>query len=329
MAGFEGKMVEVDLTKGSVGKSTVDKNVLRKFIGGSGLAAKLMLDRLPPDVDPLSPENILFVMMGPTSGVTLPGGSRFSICAKSPLTDMWGESSSGGDFASQLRSSGWDGIIVQGASGKPVYLLIEDDKVEIKDASDLWGKNTLEVTDILEKRHGGKRTGVISIGEGAENLVKYAGVANGESNLAARCGMGTLMGSKKLKAVVARGTGKVPLADPTQFANKRKEVIQKAKDNVATMFLGMMGTSAAVEVSMVTGDLPGKNWTLGDNSAVGAATGGAVLNSPTYLTGSTSCHGCTVGCKRKVHITEGPYKGMAGGARIRRPCQPGESADDR
>lgn len=312
MAGFEGKMLEVNLSSGKTSKSTIDKDVLRKYIGGSGLAAKLMFDRVRPDVDPLSPDNILFVMTGPTSGTSLPGGSRLVVCAKSPLTNMWGESSCGGSFSAELRSAGWDGIIAQGASSKPVYILIEDDKVEVKDASDLWGKNNFEVSGILKKRHGGQRAGVLVIGEAGENLVKYAAICNEDRDFAARCGMGTVMGSKKLKAIVVKGSGKVPLAAPTKFADRRKVVVQKAKENIATMVLGQMGTSAAVEVSVVTGDLPAKNWTLGDNTAVGTKTGGGVLNSPTYLTGNKSCRGCMVGCKRVVHITEGPYKGMAG-----------------
>jgi aldehyde:ferredoxin oxidoreductase len=153
MAGFEGKMLEVNLSKGSISNSTVSKDIIRKFIGGSGLGAKLMFDRVDPKVDPLSPQNTLFILTGPTSGLSVPGGARFSICAKSPLTNMFGESNSGGTFATELKQAGWDGIIVEGASKKPVYLLIEDNKAEIKDASDLWGKNTQEIVDILTQRH--------------------------------------------------------------------------------------------------------------------------------------------------------------------------------
>jgi len=311
MAGFEGKMLEVNLTTGTIDKSTIDKDVLRKYVGGTGLAAKLMFDRVAPGVEPLSPENTVFIMTGPTSGTSLPGGARFCVCGKSPQTEMWGESSSGGSFANRMRSAGWDGIIVQGASAKPVYMLIEDDKVEIKDASDLWGKNTHEVTDILKERHG-KRASVVSIGQAGENLVKFAGIANEKRDLAARCGFGAVMGSKKLKAIVASGTKKVSLADPTAYANRRKVVTQKAKDNIATQVLGMMGTTAAVGVSVVTGDLPGKNWTRGDNSDIGAKTDGSVLSGPQYYIGNESCFGCMVGCKRVVHVTEGTYQGFEG-----------------
>jgi len=237
MAGFEGKMLEVDLTSGSVGTSTVDKAVLRQYIGGSGLAAKLFFDRVSPDVDPLSPDNQLFITTGPLSGNTLPGGARFSVGTKSPLTGIWGEACCGGSFASQLRGAGWDGIILKGASGKPVYLVIDDDRVEIRDASDLWGKNNHEVTDVLKERHDGKQATVVAIGQAGENLVKYAAICNEKRDLAARCGMGAVMGSKKLKAIVAKGTGKVGLADPAQFASRRKKIQETMKDHIVAQSL--------------------------------------------------------------------------------------------
>jgi len=313
MAGFEGKLLEVNLTKGKVKASKVDKKILREFIGGSGLAAKLMFDRVPPNVDPLSPANTLFILTGPTSGATLPGGARFSVCAKSPLTNMFGESSCGGGFASELKSAGWDGIVIEGASKTPVYIVIEDKKVKIKPASDLWGKNTHEVNDLLKERHGGKKpVEVVAIGPAGEKLVRFALVCNGKRNLAGRCGMGAVMGSKKLKAIVVRGSGKVEYADQQRFTERRKIILGKAKDNIVVQVLGMQGTNAALGISALTGDLPAKNWSIGENSAISSKIEGGVLSGPNFLTGTESCHGCMVGCKRVVQITEGPYKGMAG-----------------
>ncbi len=311
MAGFEGKTLEVDLSNGKISKSTLDKDILRKFIGGSGLGGKLMFDRVDPKVDPLSPKNPFFILTGPLSGNSLPGGARFAACGKSPLTNAFGEASSGGDFASEFRMTGWDEIIFTGASDKPVYLLIQDDRVEIKDASDLWGKGNFEVYRILKERHGGRKPKVVAIGQAGEKMVKYAAVCNGEKDFAARCGMGALMGSKKLKAIVAVGTGKIPLAQPEKFAERRKIAIQKAKENIITMVLGMSGTVAAVEVSMATGDIPGSNWRIVGNPAAGKI-GGVVENSAAFLGGTESCHGCVVGCKRVMDIKEGPFKGFKG-----------------
>ena len=313
MAGFEGKMLEVNLTDGTVKASMVDKDSLRKFIGGSGLGAKLMLDRVAPDVEPLSPDNTLFILTGPTSGTSIPGGARFAVCAKSPLTNMFGESSSGGSFAFELRSAGWDGIIIEGASKKPVYIVIDDDKVEIKDASGLWGKNTHEVTDLLKERHGDKKRGsLISIGVGGENLVKFAGISSEKKNFAARCGLGAVMGSKKLKAVFVKGSGKVSLADPDRFNARRKGVLKKAQEHIALQVLNAQGTNAAFGISALTGDLPIKNWTVGINTEVSSKIEGGVLSGPDFLISNDACHGCMVACKRVVHITDGPYKGMEG-----------------
>lgn len=310
MAGFDGKMLEVDLTKGSISNSTVSKEIIRKYIGGSGLGAKLMFDRIDPKIDPLSPENPLLILTGPTSGLSVPGGARFSICAKSPLTNMFGESSSGGNFATEIKQAGWDGIIVSGASDKPVYILIEDDKAEIKDASDLWGKNTQEITDILKEKHGGtKQVKVISIGVAGEKLVKFACVCNEKRDFAGRCGLGAVMGSKKLKAVVVRGSGKVSVADQDKFNELRKEALNKAKESIVAQVLGAQGTNAALGISAMTGDLPAKNWSVGDNMAISSKIDGGVLSGEPYYLGNASCHGCMVGCKRHVTIPEGPYKG--------------------
>lgn len=313
MAGFEGKMLEIDLSKGSISNSTVSKDIVRKFIGGSGLGAKLMFDRVDPKVDPLSPQNTLFILTGPTSGLSVPGGARFSICAKSPLTNMFGESNSGGTFATELRQAGWDGIIVEGASDKPVYILIEDGKAEIKDASDLWGKNTQEIDDILKKRHerqeAKKPVKVLSIGVAGEKLVRFACVCNDKKDFAGRCGMGAVMGSKKLKAVVVRGSGKIGLVDQEKFNELRKEALQKAKDSIICQVLGAQGTNAALGISAMMGDLPAKNWAQGDNMAIASQIDGGKLSGPPFYIGNTSCHGCMVGCKRHVTIPEGPYQG--------------------
>ena len=313
MAGFEGTMLEVNLTEGSSRRSKVPKDIIRKFIGGSGIGAKLMFDRIDPNVDPLSPDNTLFILTGPTSGTSLPGGARFSVCAKSPLTNMFGESCCGGNFATELRQAGWDGVIVEGASKNPVYILIEDDKVEVKDAADLWGKNTHELTDLLKERHGGKKqVKVFAIGPAGEKLVRFAAICNEKKDFAGRCGLGAVMGSKKLKAVVVRGSGKVPFADQKAYTERRKKVLAKAKESIIIQVLGAQGTNAALGISALTGDLPAKNWAVGDNSAISAKIEGGVLSGPDFLTGNESCHGCMVGCKRIVEIKEGPYAGMAG-----------------
>jgi len=305
MATYTGKLLEIDLSTGTISTSTIDDNVQRKFIGGAGLAAKLFLDRVSPDIDPLSDKNVLFLMAGPLSGTNFPTSSRLLAAFKSPQTGIWGQASAGGSFASEMKRAGYDGIAVAGASTKPVYLVIEDDKVEIKDAADIWGKDCYETTDILKERHGAKAD-VIEIGPAGENLVKFASILNGKWGFISRCGGGAVMGSKKLKAVVIRGTGKVTPAMPKEYDNLRRDVLAKVKEGVQAQALNAAGTAMAVEVNAITGVLPVKNFTVGDgNFLAPKLTGGAITAQ--YLTKPHACLTCPIACKRTVKVAEGPY----------------------
>jgi len=204
-----------------------------------------------------------------------------------------------------MKKAGYDGIAISGASSKPVYLVIEDDKVEIKDAADLWGKDCYETTDILEERHGAKAD-MLEIGPAGENLVKFASVLNGKWGFIGRCGGGAVMGSKKLKAVVIRGTGKVEPASPEEYAKIRKTVLKKIKESVQTQFINSAGTAVAIEVNAFTGVLPVKNFTVGDGSSFGPKLTGTVITAQ-YLTKPHACITCPIACKRTVRVAEGPY----------------------
>jgi len=305
MGTHRGKILDVNLSTGAVKTTKIEEDVLRKFIGGSGLAAKLFFDRVPPDVDPLSDKNVLFLMAGPLSGTNFPTSSRVVAAFKSPQTGVWGQASAGGSFAAEMKKAGYDGITISGMSSKPVYLVIEDDKVEIKDAADLWGKDCYETTDILKERHGAK-VDMLEIGPAGENLVKFACVLNGKWGFISRCGGGAVMGSKKLKAVVVRGTGKVEPASPEEYAKIRKTVLKKIKEGVQTQFLNDAGTALAVEVNAVTGVLPVKNFTVGDGSPYGPKLCGGAISAQ-YLTNRHACFTCPIACKRAVKVAEGPY----------------------
>jgi len=307
--GYAGKILEVDLTSGKISKASVDDETLRKFIGGSGLAAKLFLDRVSPEVEPLSPQNTLFVMTGPLQGTNLPGAGRFNVSAKSPLTNIWGEGNCGGTFGPELKFAGWDGIIIEGASNKPVYLFIDDDKVEIRDASDLWGKDSYETTDMLmDKIGGGRKVRVLAIGQAGENLVKYAAIIHDKADAIGRCGLGAVMGSKKLKAVVVRGTAKADIAMPEDYNKARRAALDVIEDSAVAQSLHAMGTDAALSLGMMTGDVPSKNWSLGENLEGSEALGGPTY-SEQYLTRTHACYACPIACKRVVQVKEGSYKG--------------------
>ena len=308
MKGYNGDILEVNLTTGAVGQFTVEREVLRRFIGGGGVAANLFLNRVSPDVDPLSGGNVLFLMNGPLTGTNLPGAARFTACFKSPLTGIWGETNCGGNFGVELRFAGYDGIAIEGVSDKPVYLLIEDKRVEIRDASDIWGKDIYEVTDLLKKRVGGGReVKVLAIGQAGENLVRYAAIINDKRSVLGRCGGGAVMGSKKLKAIVVRGTGKVEAAEAEEFEKRRKEILEKIKTSENTQKTRAYGTAGGMVAGARSGDLPIKNWALGENLALASKISGQAL-AEKFLVRAIACHGCPVACKRVVSVKEGPYK---------------------
>ena len=304
-----GKLLEVDLSSGKIDSRTVEEGILRDYVGGSGLAAKLFLDDgVPPGCDPLGPENNLYILTGPLSGSGLPATPRFSVAAKSPLTGIWGEANCGGNFGPALKFAGWDGIVIRGQSEKPVMLVIEDDKAELRDASDLWGKDTYETADTIAAKFEGKpRVRSIAIGPAGENLVKYAVVADGKHDFAGRTGLGAVMGSKKLKAIAVRGSTKLTPADADAFAEVKKTVSDKIKEGIFTMALGMMGTNAGMVMGMSMGDVPTKNWSLGGDEDLANELSSIVMNDK-YLTKGSACYGCPIGCKRNVKVDEGPYK---------------------
>ncbi len=301
-----GKVLKVDLTTGEMEDVEVPEQDYRDFLGGSGLAAKWFFDHQGWKAEPLSPENPLMIMNGPLSGTSLPGVSRLEICARSPLTGIWGEASMGGHFSPQLKRTGYDGIIVTGASDKPAYLYVTDDGVEIRDASHLWGKDTYETEELLKEEVGDKRAQVISIGPAGENLVKFACVMNDRGSTAGRCGMGAVMGSKKLKAVVARGNKKFPVADEAAFKQAREKMNELLKFSLVADGLRNFGSNVHMEYGMAIGDVPTKNWRLA-YWAPGPEKLGGTSVAESILVKTHSCFACPISCKRIVEVKEGPF----------------------
>ncbi len=299
--------MQVDLTEGSTEVVEIEEKTYRDYLGGSGLAAKWFFDNEGWKKDPLSPDSPLMIMNGPLSGTNLPGASRLEICARSPLTGIWGEASIGGHFAPQLKRAGFDGLIVEGASKDPVYLLVTDDGVEIKDASDLWGKDTYDAERLIKEELGERRAQVLSIGPAGENLVRYACVINDRGSAAGRCGMGAVMGSKKLKAVVARGGGKPPVADKEALKTARERVLELLKHSLVADGLKHFGSNVHMEYGMAIGDVPTKNWRMaywadGPEKLGGTAVADSILKK------KHSCLGCPISCKRIVEVKDGPFK---------------------
>jgi aldehyde:ferredoxin oxidoreductase len=253
---INGKILNVDLSSGTTEPESLPEEMYRRYIGGYGLGARLLFDRIPPGADALGPDNILGLMPGVLTGTPL-FGIRFVAVAKSPKNDGWGDANCGGDFGPFVKHAGWDGLLFKGASEKPVYLVIEDDKVEIKDASDLWGLDAITTEEKLKERHG-KKASIACIGPAGEKLSYMAGICNERGRLAARSGLGAVMGSKKLKAVVALASRKLLAGDDKDV----RALVRTSVDEFGPMsnFFRTFGTTGITSTSAMSGDSPVKNW---------------------------------------------------------------------
>ncbi|MBN2497649.1 MAG: aldehyde ferredoxin oxidoreductase family protein [Deltaproteobacteria bacterium] len=308
MYGLVGAALEVDLTKGEIRALEIPEAEWRRFLGGAGLAARMFFLSEDPGVDPLGPDNPLYLMTGPLAGSGVQGSSRFALCARSPLTGVWGESSCGGHFAPELKAAGFDAIVFRGASERPVYLLVEDGKAELADASDLWGLDTYQTVDAIGERMGEGRTPrVLCIGQAGENGVRFASACSDKHDFAGRCGMGAVMGAKRLKAVICRGTRKLELADPDGLKALRKHLTGRIRDSVPAASLHEMGTNSTMDLSMVTGDVPIKNYRVGEALEISAAIGGPTMTERFHVKAG-ACASCPIACKRVMKNDEEPWK---------------------
>ncbi|ASJ11361.1 aldehyde ferredoxin oxidoreductase [Thermococcus sp. P6] len=261
MKGWWGRILRVDLTSGKIWVQEYPEEVAKNFIGGRGLAAWILWNEAK-NVDPLGPDNKLVFASGPFNGLPTPSGGKMVVAAKSPLTGGYGDGNLGTMATVHLRKAGYDAIVVEGKAKKPVYLYIEDDDVAILSAEGLWGKTTFETERELKKIHG-KNVGVLSIGPAGENLVKYAVVISQEGRAAGRPGMGAVMGSKKLKAVVIKGTKEIPVADKEKLRKLSQEAYNEILNSPGYPFWKRQGTMAAVEWTNENSALPTRNFSDG------------------------------------------------------------------
>ena len=308
MKGYMGKILIVNLTSREIQEKETDEEIMRQYLGGSGIGARLLFEYTTSETNPLSPENPLIFATGPLTGTGLFNSDRFDLVTKSPLTGIFAESSAGGYWSGRFKKCGYDALIVIGKASGPVYLNITDDKVEIKDASDLWGKDTFETTTILREREGDKARAAV-IGPAGEKLVNLACIiTDGKHGRAlGRCGVGAVMGSKNLKAVVANGTKSVSIADKDAIKKINKSMAAAIKENM----LGMKecGTGGGLEISEELGNLPIRNWGQGSWEEGAAKTSGVAMANE-YLSGTYNCGTCMISCGRVVKAQGGPYDGQ-------------------
>jgi aldehyde:ferredoxin oxidoreductase len=304
MYGYSGKIMVANLSKKVTSIFPIDERITSKFVGGSGYANRLLYDILDPNADPLGPDNMLLFMTGPLTGTLAPSTGRHVVCGKSPITGLWGESHSGGHFGERIRASGFDGILVKGTSDTPVFLQIDDGEAEILPADNLWGLSTSETQAILKKSD--RRMQVSCIGPAGENLVKYASIVNDE-RVAARCGLGAVMGSKKLKAISVNGSKDIPLASPDEF----KELALSSSKILgeAMSMLTDQGTNMYLDIGMMFNDIPIKYFQEIEFEDAALINGKALS---WILTGRSACYSCPISCGRKVSVAEYDLENIAG-----------------
>ncbi len=295
-----GTLLRVNLSTGKISKEPIAEGLWRQFIGGRGLGTKLLMDNMDPRTDALSPNNPLIFACGPLTGTFAPTGGRYMVITKSPLTDGVACSNSGGYWGPALRYSGYDFLMVEDAAKEPVYLWIHDDTVEIRSAKHVWGKLVADTEDILRQdTHPDAR--VALIGPAGENLSRVACVMNDKGRAAGRSGVGAVMGSKNLKAVVAYGTKGLRIAKPREFAAVTRKVIADVANSPVSSGLSMLGTAGTVGYMNMVGMLPTNNFQSGIFHGADKVNGERVKND--FMTRTRGCHSCTISCGRVTKIT--------------------------
>ena len=297
--GYHGKILHVNLTDSAISREQPGEAFYRKYLGGSAMGLYYILKGMPAGADPLGPENILTLMLSVLTGAPISGQSRLTANASSPLVDGIGDSQCGGFFPAELKFAGFDGIVVRGQSPQPVYLWIKDGEAELRDAAHLWGKTTGTVDEILKNELGDKKIEIMQCGPAGEKLVRVAAIINMANRAAGRTGLGAVMGAKRLKAVVARGSSKrLPVADQKGLNAFARAGAAAVDENAGMVEMRSLGTAGVTAYQNAVGGLPTNNFNAGQFKEGDSISGETMTD--TILTGNDTCYACTVQCKRAV-----------------------------
>ena len=303
--GYQGKLLVVDLTSGTLTDEPLNEKYARDFLGGTGLAARYLYDLIDDQTDPLGDDNPLIFMSGMLNATSGPSLSRWGAATKSPYTGHYGDANAGGIFGAELKSTGYDGIILKGRSDKPVYLYIQDGVASLKDAAHLWGQDTYNTQTEIRNEIADQRVQVICIGQASENLVLYGNILTERGHCLGRAGLGCVMGSKKVKAVAVRGKMKFPMHDVEKFREAARNAMAEVKDAFLTSIMHETGTAGWVDAAISYGDSPARYYTA--PSLPEATTISGVTMSETCEIGHTACFGCPIRCRKVLKITEGKH----------------------
>ena len=313
LGGYANRIARIDLTNGEVKYEEVNEEIARKYIGGRGMGVKFLLDN-GPQVEPLSPDNIMCVMVGPLTGTEVRMSGRLCVVTKSPLTGTCADSHMGGWTGAKVKWAGFDGLVFKGKAEKPTYAYVEDGKVTLHDASELWGKGVHETVKLMREKHG-EEAAVMAIGPAGENLVRFACWMNADNRASGRCGTGAVAGSKNLKCIVIKGDSKnMPKpTDPEALKKANRAALEHINDPAMVTApevgaLSVHGTTVLMNLVNEVSGLPARNAQRSDFPQADDISGETIKD--TILVKTPTCHACPVACKREVEITKGKYKGL-------------------
>jgi aldehyde:ferredoxin oxidoreductase len=305
---YAGKVLFVDLTKGRMEEERLPESIYREFIGGNGLGVRVLYEKIKAQIDPLGPENILGFVVGNLTGTLAPGSGRHMLVTKSPLTGTWAESNSGGTFGPELKTAGYDALFFSGISPIPVYLLIIEGKPELRDASEIWGKDAYETHDVLRRNYQDSQLKIACIGPAGEARSLLAGVVSERGRIAARNGVGAVMGSKRLKAVAVKGgVQKIEASDPARFNEAVRQFLDIIKNNEYAKGLAAAGTGKDISLLVSMGNTPLKNWQLSGLESLPTITNLDGGNMDKYKVGKFGCYACPISCGAIIKQKEGPF----------------------
>jgi aldehyde:ferredoxin oxidoreductase len=307
--GYAGKCLYVDLTHGKLETREYDRGLAEKYLGGNGLGTRLLWENVGPEVEPLAPENWLIFSTGPLCGTVVPNPGRMEVIAKSPLTGIYGDSNAGGFLGPELKFAGWDAVVVTGQSPQPVYLAIADDEARLRDARELWGLTTSRTEGAIRKAWGDPQVKTATIGPAGENLVRFASIQITPQRSAARCGLGAVMGSKRLKAIAVRGRGPIRIAHPRRLRELALEMQQRLRANAIYPAVSAHGTPGIVSLMNAMGRFPTANFRAGAFEQADSINADA-LDARAFVR-DVACFGCPIACDKVYQVPDGPYAGTS------------------
>jgi aldehyde:ferredoxin oxidoreductase len=296
-------ILRIDLSTNHVDEYIVPHQWEIDYLGGSSLGARMLYEEMLPNLDPLSPQASLLFLNGPLSGTAGPAVGRFVVCAKSPATGLWGESNCGGFWGPELRMAGYDGLWITGKAETPVYISIIDGHFEVHPADHIWGKDTYDTQVAVKAELDVKNPRVAVIGPAGESMITFASILADHGRMAGRTGMGAVMGSKNLKAIAVKGTGKVPVADPERYALARSNANRELKADVYSEVLHELGSAGGADYWDYLADMPKRYFQNGVDENATNISGSCVTES--ILVGTSACHACVIACGRVVQLEDG------------------------